>query len=49
MGWLKYFRSVADQQLARFKTAQNIMSIMGPSQFGNASEYWAVHSSYAPW
>lgn len=47
--WLEYFRAVADQLLKQVKTSLNIMSIMGPDQFGNASEYFSLHSTYATW
>ena len=49
MGWLKYFRAVADQKLAAVKVSMNIMSILGPDQSGMRSEYWAIHSTFANW
>lgn len=49
MGWLKYFRSVADQKLAQVKVSMNIMSILGPEHSGQRSEYWVIHSTFANW
>ena len=45
--WLQYFRSYTDQQLTRVKVALNIEGILGPSNSGVFSEYWAVNCTYA--
>lgn len=47
MQWLQYFRATADQLLTRVKVALNIEGILGPSNSGVFSEYWAVNCTYA--
>jgi hypothetical protein len=46
MNWLQYFRGVTEQQKSRVKVAMNIGSILGPSQIGLHSEYWATNQVY---
>lgn len=47
MNWLQLFRSSTDQMKQRVKIALNIGGILGSSNFGVSSEYWAVNSSYS--
>lgn len=47
MNWLQYYRSFTDQMKQRVKVALNIEGILGPSNSGVHSEYWAVNSTYA--
>lgn len=47
MNWLQYFRNYTDQMKGRVKVAMNIMSIIGPSNVGMHSEYFATNSTYA--
>lgn len=47
MNWLQYFRASTDQMKQRVKVALNIEGILGPSNSGVFSEYWAVNSTYA--
>lgn len=46
MNWLQYYRSFTDQLLQRVKVALNIEGILGPSNQGVHSEYWAINLSY---
>ena len=46
MNWLQYFRASTMQQLQRVKVALNIGGILGPSNVGVHSEYWAINYSY---
>ena len=47
MQWLQYFRGFTDQLMQRVKVAMNINGILGPSNSGVFSEYWAVNCTYA--
>lgn len=47
MGWLRYFKSYTDQRKQHVKVALNMEGILGPSNSGVFSEYWAVNASYA--
>jgi hypothetical protein len=47
MNWLQYFRAFTDQMKQRVKVALNIEGILGPSNFGVASELWAINGTYA--
>ncbi len=47
MQWLQYFKSTTDQMKQRVKVAMNIQGILGPSNSGVFSEYWAVNATYA--
>lgn len=47
--WLRYFRSTTDQMLQQVKVSWNLLSILGADQFGFASEYYVLHSTYATW
>lgn len=47
MQWLQYFKATTDQMKQRVKVAINIGSILGSSNSGVRSEYWAVNSTYA--
>lgn len=47
MNWLQYYRSFTDQMKQRVKVALNIQGILGPSNSGVHSEYWAVNATYA--
>lgn len=47
MNWLQYFRAYTDQMKQRVKVALNIQGILGPSNSGVHSEYWAVNATYA--
>lgn len=47
MNWLNYFKSSTEQKKQRVKVAMNINGILGPSNSGLFSEYWAVHGSYS--
>jgi hypothetical protein len=47
MQWLQYFKSFTDQRKQHVKVAMNIEGILGPSNSGVFSEYWAVNSTYA--
>jgi hypothetical protein len=46
MNWLQYFKSTTEQRLQQVKVALNIESILGPSNSGVHSEYWAVNATY---
>jgi hypothetical protein len=47
MNWLRYYKSSTDQLKQRVKVAINIEGILGPSNSGVHSEYWAVNATYA--
>lgn len=47
MQWLQYFKSFTDQRKQHVKVAININGILGPSNSGVFSEYWAVNTTYA--
>lgn len=47
MEWLRYYKSFTEQMKQRVKVALNIEGILGPSNVGVHSEYWAVNSTYA--
>jgi hypothetical protein len=47
MRWLQYFKATTDQMKQRVKVALNIEGILGSSNMGVSSEYWAVNSTYA--
>ena len=47
MNWLQYFKATTDQMKLRVKVAMNIGAILGPSNAGVHSEYWATNSTYA--
>jgi hypothetical protein len=47
MNWLKYFKSTTEQMKQRVKVSLNIEGILGPSNTGVNSEYWAVNATYA--
>ena len=47
MNWLGYFKSSTEQKKQRVKVALNIGGILGPSNSGLFSEYWAVNATYA--
>lgn len=47
MQWLQYYRSFTEQMKQRVKVSFNIEGILGPSNSGAFSEYWAVNSTYA--
>lgn len=47
MNWLTYFKATTDQMKQRVKVAININGILGPSNMGVSSEYWAVNATYA--
>ena len=47
MNWLQYFRAYTVQMVQRVKVALNIQGILGPSNVGVHSEYWAVNATYA--
>ncbi len=47
MNWLQYFMSKSEQMKQRVKVALNIEGILGPSNSGVHSEYWAVNATYA--
>lgn len=44
--WLQLFKSTTEQRLQQVKVAINIGYILGPSNRGVASEYWAVNATY---
>lgn len=46
MQWLKYYKATTEQMKQRVKVALNIEGILGPSNVGAHSEYWAIHGSY---
>jgi hypothetical protein len=46
MNWLQYFKSFTAQKMQQVKVAFNIESILGPSNVGIHSEYWAVNATY---
>jgi hypothetical protein len=47
MNWLQYYKATTDQLKQRVKVAINIGSILGPTNTGVHSEYWAVNATYA--
>jgi len=47
MNWLQYFQSKTEQMKLKVKVSMNIEGILGPSNSGVHSEYWAVNSTYA--
>jgi hypothetical protein len=47
MNWLQYFKATTEQMKQRVKVALNINGILGPSNAGVMSEYWAVNATYA--
>jgi hypothetical protein len=47
MNWLQYFKATTEQMKQRVKVALNIEGILGTSNCGVFSDYWAVNSSYA--
>lgn len=47
MNWLQYFKATTEQMKQRVKVAFNINGILGPSNSGVHSEYWAINSTYA--
>jgi hypothetical protein len=47
MNWLKYYKSFTDQRKQQVKVAINIEGILGPTNSGVFSEYWAVNACYA--
>lgn len=47
MQWLQYFKSYTDQRKQHVKVALNIEGILGPSNSGAFSEYWAINTTYA--
>lgn len=46
MNWLQLFKSTTEQRLSQTKVAINIGYILGPSNRGVPSEYFAVNSTY---
>ena len=46
MQWLQYFSAYTSQLMQQVKVAMNIESILGPSEVGIHSEYWAVNNTY---
>jgi hypothetical protein len=46
MNWLQYFKATTEQKIQRVKVALNIQGILGPSNVGVHSEYWAVNATY---
>lgn len=44
--WLQYFKASTMELMQRVKVALNIEGILGPSNTGVHSEYWAVNSTY---
>lgn len=46
MNWLQYFKATTEQMKQRVKVALNIEGILGPSNSGSFSEYWAVNATY---
>jgi hypothetical protein len=46
MNWLQYFKATTEQMKQRVKVALNIEGILGPSNSGVFSEYWAVNATY---
>jgi len=47
MNWLQYYKSYTDQRKQQVKVALNIEGILGPTNSGVFSEYWAVNATYA--
>jgi len=46
MNWLQYHQARTEQLKQRVKVALNIEQILGPSNVGMHSEYWAVNATY---
>lgn len=46
MNWLSYYKGATEQMKLRVKVSFNIESILGSSNEGVHSEYWAVNLSY---
>lgn len=46
MNWLQYFKGVTEPKKTQVKVAMNIESILGPSNIGLHSEYWATNQTY---
>jgi hypothetical protein len=46
MQWLQYFKGVTEERKQHVKVALNIEGILGPSNVGLHSEYWAINSTY---
>jgi hypothetical protein len=46
LNWLQYFKATTEQRLQQTKVAINIGYILGPSNRGVHSEYWAVNATY---
>jgi hypothetical protein len=46
MNWLQLFKSTTEQRLSQTKVAINIGYILGPSNAGVPSEYFAVNGTY---
>lgn len=47
MNWLQYFKSTTEQMKQRVKVSMNINGILGPTNVGVMSEYWAINGTYA--
>lgn len=47
MNWLQYFQSKTEQMKLKLKVSLNIEGILGSSNMGVASEYWAINGTYA--
>lgn len=46
MNWLQYFKASTQQLLQQVKVSLNISGILGSSNVGVHSEYWAINYSY---
>jgi hypothetical protein len=46
MNWLQYFKSSTEQMKLKVKVAMNINGILGSTNSGVFSEYWAVNGVY---
>lgn len=49
MNWLQYFKSSTEQMKTRTKVAMNIEGILGSSNSGVYSEFWATNGSWIPY
>jgi hypothetical protein len=47
MNWLQYYKSTTEQMKQRVKVSMNIEGILGSSNVGVMSEYWAINGTYA--
>lgn len=47
MNFLQYYKGTTEQMKLRVKTAMNIMTILGPGNYGVPSELSAVNATYA--